>query len=49
MLIGVVLVAVVVAVALGIVLTQRAPNRGVVVETPPKPGQLVPQGPRAPQ
>jgi ABC-type proline/glycine betaine transport system permease subunit len=47
-LIGMVLAAVVIAVVLGIVLSRRDAARSVVIETP-KPGQLVPQGPRAPQ
>jgi hypothetical protein len=47
--IALVLGAVVLAVALGIALSRRSPSRAVVVEPPPKPGQLVPQGPRAPQ
>ena len=47
-LIGLVLAAVVIAVVLGIALSRRAPTSAVVIETP-KPGQLVPQGPRAPQ
>jgi hypothetical protein len=50
-LIGLVLVTVAIAVVLGIAIAMR--DRGgsseVVIPPPPKPGQLVPQGPRAPQ
>jgi heme A synthase len=47
-LIGIVAVAVAVAVALGIVVASRDRGNAVVV-APPKPGQVMPQAPRAPQ
>ena len=46
--IGIVVAAVVAAVAIGVGLAWRDRGRGVVVE-PPKPGQVMPQAPRAPQ
>ncbi|HUP30109.1 MAG TPA: hypothetical protein VM122_08050 [Usitatibacter sp.] len=49
-LIGLVLGAVIVAVLLGLAVAWRDRGREVVITPPPpKPGQVMPQGPRAPQ
>ena len=45
---GIVLVAVVVAVLLGVGIAMRDGKRGKLVE-PPEPGQLMPDAPKAPQ